>query len=100
MANTQAGLYTSSSIINGQLVPQTRSGNFFPFAVGPVVQGVPASPPQSPPGYSGGGGGDRGASVTDAANNPWSPTKSPVPWLIGMFVVGFLLMRYVHWGYK
>jgi hypothetical protein len=34
------------------------------------------------------------------ANNPWSPTQSPVPWLIGMFLVGFILMRYVHWGYK
>ena len=99
MANgTQAGLYTSSSIINGQLVPQTRTGLYAPYAVGPVVQGVPASPPQSPPGYS--GGSDAGRNVSAMANNPWSPTQSPVPWLIGMFLVGFILMRYVHWGYK
>ena len=97
MADT--GLYTASSIINGQLVPQTRSGMYTPYAVGPVVQGVPASPPQSPPGYSSGGSGTE-AKAQAAGANPWSPVASPVPWLIGMFIVGYLLMRYVHWGYK
>lgn len=92
-----AGLYTSSNIINGQLVPQTRSNFFFPTAVGPVVQGVPASPPQSPPGYSGTSGDD--ASASKAARNPWSLTDSPVPWLIGMFLGGYLLLRFVHHGY-
>jgi len=96
---TQVGLNTSSSVINGQLVPQTRSGNYFAYAVGPVVQGVPASPPQSPPGYSSGSGG-KDQAAQDAGQNPWSPVKSPVPWLIAMFLLGYVLMRYVHWGYE
>ncbi len=99
------GLNTSSAIINSQLVPQTKTMYYTPFAVGPVVQGVPASPPQSPPGYSVGGGSSTTEEslrqrITDAAEHPWSLTKSPVPWLIGMFVAGFLLIRFVHWGYE
>lgn len=89
------GLGTSSAIINGQLVPQTRSWNFAPTAIGPVIQGVPASPPQS---TSVGGGGTSNQAAAAAAN-PWSPVQSPVPWLIGMFAVGYLMLRHVHWGY-
>lgn len=89
------GLGTSSSIINGQLVPQTRSSLFFPMAIGPIIQGVPASPPQS----SGGGGSGMSNAAVAAGANPWSPVQSPVPWLIGMFIVGYLLLRHVHWGY-
>lgn len=90
------GLNTSSAIINSQLVPQTKTQWYTPFAVGPVIQGVPASPPQSPPGYS---SGDTGGSRVNASN-PWSLTQSPVPWLIGMFLAGYILLRYVHWGYE
>lgn len=89
------GLNTSSAIINGQIVPQVRSQNYMPLAVGPIIQGVPAAPPQS----SSGGGYNSSDSGAAAAANPWSPVQSPVPWLIGMFVVGYLLLRHVHWGY-
>lgn len=91
------GLGTSSAIINGQLVPQARSFLMYPTAVGPNIQGVPASPPQSAGGGGAGMGGDQAGA--DAGANPWSPVKSPVPWMIGMFIAGFLLLRYVHWGY-
>lgn len=91
------GLGTSSAIINGQLVPQARSFLMFPTAIGPNIQGVPASPPQSSGSGGAGMGGDTAGEA--AASNPWSPVHSPVPWLIGMFVVGFLMLRYVHWGY-
>lgn len=94
-APTNSNLYTASSMVNYQLVPQVRSNYFFPSAVGPVVQGVPASPPQSPPGY---GAGVSNAAAS-AASNPWSFTKSPVPWLLVFALVGFLLLRYVHHGY-
>lgn len=96
------GLNTSSAIINSQLVPQTKTQWYTPAAVGPIIQGVPASPPQSAPGFGGGstGGGDVGSRAEQAGANPWSLTLSPVPWLIGMFIVGYLLMRYVHWGYE
>lgn len=89
-------LNTSSATINSQLVPQTKSNLYFPMAVGPVLQGVPASPPQSPPGYSA-GSVDGGASNMGA--QPFSFTQSPVPLLIIMFIGGFLLLRYVHYGY-
>ena len=92
-------LNTSSAVINGQLVPQTRTQNYTPFAVGPVIQGVPASPPQSPPGYSG-SSAQGGGVASNAGANPWSPVQSPVPWLILSFLVGFVLLRYVHWGYS
>lgn len=98
-ADYTTGLNTSSAIINSQLVPQTKTQWYTPFAVGPIIQGVPASPPQSAPGYGGGTStGDDKALA--AGQNPWSPVSSPVPWLIGMFIVGYLLMRYVHWGYE
>ena len=92
----QVGLNTSSSISNSQLVPQVRSAMYYPLAVGPVIQGVPASPPQSPPGF--GGGSDGSDKAAAASANPWSLTHSPVPWLIIMFLVGFLLLRYVHYA--
>lgn len=91
------GLNTSSTIINGQLVPQARSMLYYPTAVGPNIQGVPASPPQTSGTGGAGMGGDEAGMA--AAQNPWSPVQSPVPWLIGMFVGGYLLLRYVHWGY-
>lgn len=91
------GLGTSSAIINGQLVPQARSQFWMPLATGPVIQGVPASPPQST--GIGGAGPSMSDSSAAAAANPWSPVQSPVPWMIGMFIVGYLMLRYVHWGY-
>lgn len=92
------GLGTSSAIINGQLVPQTRSMYYAPIAVGPVIQGVPAAPPQT-----GAGGGSNAYGASDvsamAASQPFSLIHSPVPWIIIFLVVGFVLLRYVHWGY-
>lgn len=101
----------SSAVVNGQLVPWYRQGNIFPrpiSAAGPGGTGVPAFPPQtSGPGVGSSkvGGGSLAASVATAggsasgSTNPWDPAHSPVPWLIGFFVVGFLLLRYVHHGY-
>lgn len=91
-----AGLNTSSSIINGQLVPQARSMLWAPVATGPVIQGVPASPPQSSGLYGGAGMSDNAAA---AGANPWSPVQSPVPWLLAFGVIGFLMLKHVHWGY-
>ena len=92
----------SSSSVNGQLVPRVRVGNYFPrplSATGPGGGGVPAYPPQSSAPSSPMGGGSGSASVATAAANPWSPVHSPVPWLIGFFVAGVLLLRFVHHGY-
>lgn len=104
----------SSAVNNGQLVPWYRSGNYFPRPLrangpGGISGGAsanPAYPPQTAgPGYAGrtGGAGSSasGASqaATDAASSPFSPMKSPVPWLIAFLVLSFLLMRYVHHGY-
>jgi hypothetical protein len=102
---------SSSSVVNGQLVPNIRVGNIFPrpmSATGPGGFGVPAFPPQtSGPGVSlgsiGGGSssvaGVSSGNVASATNSPWNPAKSPVPWLLGFFIGGYLLLRYVHHGY-
>ena len=93
------GLGTSSSIINGQLVPQVRSSLFMPVATGPIIQGVPASPVQSTGITGSSGTGVSNSAAAAAGANPWSPVHSPVPWMIGMFVVGYIMLRHVHWGY-
>lgn len=98
----QQNLYTSSAIVNGQLVPATRTNNYYPSAVGPIIQGVPAGPQQSAgTGYTGAGGGPIAgdAVAQDAAANPFDFVKSPVPLMIIMFVGGFLMLRYVHYPY-
>jgi hypothetical protein len=96
----QSQLYTSSAIVNGQLVPATRSNNYYPFAIGPIIQGVPAGPPQSQgTGYSGSYVNAQNANADVAAANPFSLTLSPVPMMIIMFVVGFAMLRYIHYRY-
>lgn len=94
----QMGLGTSSSIINGQLVPQTRSFLYTPTAIGPIIQGVPSTPVQTN-GISGSYGSSMSYGSAAAAANPWSPVHSAVPWLIIMFIVGYLMLRHIHWGY-
>lgn len=89
------GLNTSSSIVNGQLVPSVRSMLYAATVTGPVIQGVPASPPQSSGAFGGSGMSDNSAA---AAANPWNPVQSPVPWLILFGLVGFMMLKHVHWG--
>ncbi len=91
-------LYTSSSVVNGQLVPTVRTNNYFASAVGPVIQGMPATPAQSA-GTSSGGGGGPSQVASAAAADPMNLTKSPVPMLIIMFVAGYLMLRYIHYPY-
>lgn len=91
----------SSAVVNGSLVPGVRVGNYFPrplSASGPGGSGVPAYPPQSSAPSSGTSGGSASAAAAQAAGNPWSPVTSPVPWLIAFFVVGGLMLRFVHHG--
>src|SRR5260221_13973817 len=80
------GLNTSSAIINSQLGPQTKTQWYTPMAVGPVIQGIPASPPQSPPGYSTSSGSQLHDKPNMAENNPWHPVYSPIPRVIGVFL--------------
>jgi hypothetical protein len=43
-------------------------------------------------------GGDPGQNAAVASGAPYSFRASPVPWLIGMLVVGVLWLRFVHWS--
>lgn len=111
MAGSQVLAGQSSAVNNGQLVPWYRGGNYFPRPVrangpGGISSGRsanPAYPPQSAgPGFAGlGTVGTTGSSQAgqDAAASPFSPFRSPVPWLIAFLIVSWLLMRYVHHGY-
>jgi hypothetical protein len=48
--------------------------------------------------YGGGSSGPANLDASDAAaNDPFSPEKSPVLWACVFLVVGLLGLRYVHW---
>lgn len=109
MAGSQVLAGQSSAVNNGQLVPWYRGGNYYPRPIranGPGgISGAgsanPAYPPQSSgPGFAGtSASGASSQAANAAAANPFSPFKSPVPWLIAFLIVSWLLMRYVHHGY-
>lgn len=97
----------SSSIVNGQLVPTARSGNWYPRALalagpGGISSGItnPGIVPQSSgPIFSGGAGNSSSiVQANQAASSPWSFLKSPIPLLIGAVVVVALMMHFVHHG--
>lgn len=80
--------------VNNQIIPVFMGTGFTPGnAVGPTYQGNGASPATIPTGV---GGGGVAADSMQASSQPFSLTRSPVPLLLGMFVVGYLLLRYVH----
>lgn len=109
------GLYTSSAIMNSQLVPIARNNLYYPTAVTAVIQGVPASPPMSPPGYT-----QQTESAYEVIPEPtmyvssdpgWvfetvhtpigvfpkvlHPMHSPIPWLIALFIVGAIMLSWL-----
>jgi hypothetical protein len=96
----------SSSVVNGQLVPNfTQRGMFPSQAAAPYWYGN-GSKPATLAGFSPLMGGMSPASgITGTGigggsldiSNPWSPTESPLPWAIGFLIVGFLGLRHIHW---
>ena len=49
-----------------------------------------------------GSGANYGGSIpmptqSDADGNPFHPTKSPLIWAIGMFIIGILMLQYIHY---
>ena len=93
------GFATSgTSLINGGLrqVVQ-RSVINPPAAMMPLYQGNGAMAPTLPLPLGYGGTGINTAAAGAASANPFSPKHSPLPWLIGMLVVGILGLRYIHW---
>jgi hypothetical protein len=80
--------------VNSQLLPFPMHNSFFPqLAQGPMFSGNGQPPPTIPINYMGMNANYTGGGVSD----PWSPTMSPLPITIGALIVGFLLLRFVHW---
>lgn len=98
----------ASYVINGQLVPSYRSGNYYPrpLAVagpGGISSGIsnPGWPPQtSGPAFSGSGSGSAAITMANTASaSPFNWRSSPVLWILGAIVVVALMMHFVHHGY-
>lgn len=96
-------VYSSSAIIQGQIVPQTRRGYYEETTYfNTVSPGIPPGQSRAAYGMDGdlsGNTPEHQQRVANAAANPWSPVHSPIPWLIGFFIVGILLITQVHWRY-
>ena len=97
---TPAPVGNGSLVLNGQIVPVPMSGQFFPsLASAPFYRGNGQPPPTLPLNYMGYMGSSSGSdyATQQMANNPWSPTQSPLIWALGALVVGLLGLRYIHW---
>src|SRR5437868_2360488 len=99
MAYTPAAIGNGSMVTNGQIVSVPMLGQFFPnLAQAPIYKGSGQPPPTIPINYM----NNLGNSVTSgsdiAAANPWSLTQSPLPILIVAMVIGYFLLRYVHFA--
>lgn len=97
----------ASSIVNGQLVTAARSGNWYPRPLalagpGGISSGItnPGIVPQSAgPLFAGSAAGSSSVvQANQAAANPFSFLKSPIPLLIGAVIVVALMMHFVHHG--
>jgi hypothetical protein len=90
-------LGADSDVINGQLVTIRNRDTYFPVGYVPIAQRVPNITPTVPPMISGVGGATGIDSMAAASANPWSLFHSPLPWAIGMLVIGLLGLRLIHW---
>ena len=80
--------------VNGQMIPVFQgTGLYGGNGVGTTFRTASPPIPQTIP-LGGGSVGDGGAS---AAAQPLSLTRSPLPLLFGMLIVGLLGLRYIHW---
>lgn len=99
--------------VNDQLVPVPVKAAYSPMALGPAYtgpamwprQGVYNLPPvlpsadlqgTMPPQAWGQTTGD-GATLGEEPHSAFSLTKSPLWWGLGALVIGFLMLRYIHW---
>jgi hypothetical protein len=86
-----------TDVIAGQQVPTRSRDPYFPLGYAAVAQRVPNITPTVPPMIGGAGGVSMSDNTAAAMTNPWSLFHSPLPWAIGMLVVGLLGLRFIHW---
>ncbi len=108
MAGNATGYATSygSAAVNGQLVGFQTSGAYAPVNYGTGLRAVPAvSPVNIPPSASypsvsaqSAGGTSAGAlSNRGTGTSALNLSESPAIWAVIFLVVGFVLLRHVHW---
>lgn len=94
---TPAPVGNGSMVLNGQIVPVPMTNSFFPnLAQAPIYKGNGQGPPTIPINYMNNYSGMTDTASAIASANPWSFTQSPIPMLIIALVVGFLVLRFVH----
>jgi hypothetical protein len=86
-----------SDTVNGQLLPFQNREARWPLGYIGLAQKVPNITATIPPMIGQVGGVSMNDSEAIAMSNPWSLFHSPLPWAIGMLVVGLLLLRFIHW---
>ena len=99
-------LLPDSMVNNGQLLGMKQAEAYNPNVFGPFYQGSVSPVPSAAPSQMGtaqmpidNANVSGNASLAQhAAMNPWSPSASPLIWVIGALIVGLLGLRYVHWG--
>lgn len=86
-----------TDIIGGQQVPTRSRDVYVPASYIGLQQRVPNISPTVPPMMGQAGGVSMTDSETVSLSNPWSLMHSPLPWAIGMLVVGLVGLRLIHW---
>ncbi|HEY2300524.1 MAG TPA: hypothetical protein VGH66_01445 [Acidimicrobiales bacterium] len=100
-----------SVVVNGQLVWQPDTDQYFPTAYGAQTVGVPQVSPSYPPylgapmasapgasnvgGYGTASNNDKATQI--AAAHPWNPRVSPTWWAVIGLVLSLMLLKAVHW---
>lgn len=93
-------LTPSTFMVNDQQYTAPYSSFFNPTNVtGPSFIGSSQGLQTIPVGVGAtlGVGGGTSAAGAVAGANPWSPTKAPLVLMVGMFIAGVLILRYIHW---
>jgi len=67
------------------------------MAAAPFYKGSGQPPPTVPISYMGSGSGADAQSQV-AGENPWSFSQSPLLIAVLAVIVGFVGLRYIHWG--
>lgn len=105
MAGSFGGLSHGSAQVNGQLVGFQTAGAYRPLNYGSGLSAVPAASPLTiPPSASSlpqvAGGiqsGQASGGTAPASTSALNLAQSPAIWAVIFLVLGFVILRHVHW---
>lgn len=103
MAGSFGGLSHGSAQVNGQLVGFQTAGAYRPLNYGTGLSAVPAASPLTiPPSASSapqiaGGIGSASSGRSTTTTSALNLAQSPAIWAVIFLVLGFVILRHVHW---